>query len=483
MLGTTLRDRYEIIRQLGKGGFGETFLAQDKDLPGKPHCVVKQLKPILSNAFDLQTATRLFDREAQVLYRLGNHDQIPRLLAHFEENGEFYLVQEYIDGNVLNRELTQGRQWSADEVITFLHDILNILEFVHQQNVIHRDIKPANLMRRALDRKLVLIDFGAVKEISSLGTNLEGKTVIGTPGYMPSEQVTGEPHFSSDIYALGMTAIQALTGILPKQLPRNPDTHEVVWRHLAQVRPQLADILDKMVRYDFRQRYQSVNEVLQALSSLVTKSQSKWWQNGKIALALVLIAIVPCIAVLVRPEILQIFGLFGSLSNDSSLTKSQFLNYDSSNFFMLRMKYPKSWILQKIEDRFTGDVAKFFASQNNDSSSFQPELSVEMQGLKKPISLLDYTNSRVNEITQFLTSPRIHESRSTKLANLTAHEVVYTEKQKQYSVKRMAVWTLKDNKAYIVTYAAEESQYDAFLKTAQEMINSLEIRNTTPTMP
>jgi eukaryotic-like serine/threonine-protein kinase len=479
MLGTTLRDRYEIIRQLGKGGFGETFLAQDKDLPGKPHCVVKQLKPILSNAFDLQTATRLFDREAQVLYRLGNHDQIPRLLAHFEENGEFYLVQEYIDGNVLNRELTQGRQWSADEVITFLHDILNILEFVHEQNVIHRDIKPANLMRRALDRKLVLIDFGAVKEISSLGTNLQGKTVIGTPGYMPSEQVTGEPYFSSDIYALGMTAIQALTGILPKQLPRNPDTHEVVWRHLAQVRPQLADILDKMVRYDFRQRYQSVNEVLEALSSLGTKSKPKSWQNGKIALALVLIAIVPCIALLVRPEILQIFG---SPSNNSSLTKTEFLNYDSSNFFMLRMKYPKSWILQRIEDRFTGDVAKLFPFQNNSSSSFKPELSVEMQDLKKAISLPDYTNSRVNEITQFLTSPRIHESRSTKLANILGHEVVYTGKQEQYNIKRMAVWTIKNNKAYIVTYTAEESQYDTFLETAQAMISSLEIRENTSTI-
>jgi serine/threonine-protein kinase len=475
-----LRGRYEIIRQLGKGGFGETFLAQDKDLPGKPHCVVKQLKPQLTSAFALQTATRLFDREAQVLYRLGNHDQIPRLLAHFEENGEFYLVQEYIEGDVLSREFAQGRQWSADEVITFLHDILNTLEFVHQQNVIHRDIKPANLIRRASDRKLVLIDFGAVKEISSLGASSQGKTIIGTRGYMPIEQSTGNPHFSSDIYALGITAIQFLTGILPEQLPRSPDTHEVVWRHLAQeVKPQLADILDKMVRYDFRQRYQSVNEVLQALSSLVTNNKSKWWQNRRIILVLVLVAIVPCIVVLVRPETLQ---KFGSSRNDSSLTQTEFLTYESSNFFMIRMKYPKGWVIDRKEDGFTGDVAKFFPRQNNDSKSFQPELSVEMHDLKKSISLPDYTNSRVNEITQFLTSPRIHESHSTKLANLPAHKVVYTGKQEQYNVKMMAVWTVKDNKkAYIVTYTAEESQYDTFLEAAQAMINSFEIRESAST--
>ncbi|MGH7998658.1 MAG: PsbP-related protein, partial [Brasilonema sp.] len=308
---------------------------------------------------------------------------------------------------------------------------------------------------------------------------------IGTPGYMPSEQVTGNPHFSSDIYALGVTAIQALTGILPQQLPRSPDTHEVVWRHLAQVRSELADILDKMVRYDFRQRYQSVNEVLQALLSLVTKRKSKWWQNKKIALALVLVVIVPCIAVLVRPEILQ--NIFGSSSNNpplpsnSPLTETKFSTYDSSNFFGIRMRYPKTWGIQKIEDRFTGDVAKLFPRQKIDSKSFQPEVSVEIQDLKKTISLPDYTNSRVNEITQFLTSPRIHESHSAKLANLPAQEVIYTGKQEQYNVKMMAVWTVKDSRAYIMTYTAEESQYDAFLETAQAMINSLEIRESAST--
>lgn len=148
---------------------------------------------------------------------------------------------------------------------------------------------------------------------------------------------------------------------------------------------------------------------------------------------------------------------------------------------MLRMKYPKNWKSQNIEDRFTGDVAKFFLPQNNDSNSFKPEVSVEMEDLKKPISLPDYTNLKVNQITRYLKNPRRNESHPAKLANLPAHEVIYTGKQEQYNVKRMAVWAVKDNKAYIVTYTAEESQYDAFLETAQAMINSLEIRKSAST--
>lgn len=475
MLETTLRGRYKIVRNLGKGGFGETYLAEDRDLPGNPHCVVKRLKPQLTAPLALQVARRLFDTEAQVLYRLGNHDQIPRLLAHFEENQEFYLVQEFIDGNDLSKELTAGRQWSEEQVIAFLQDLLQILEFVHQQNVIHRDIKPANLIKRASDGKIVLIDFGAVKELSTLVANTEGQTIatvaIGTPGYMPSEQNSGNPKFSSDIYAVGTICIQAFTGISALLLPKDADTSEIIWHDLVQVSPQLADILDKMVCYDFRQRYQSASEVLQALTSL-TKTTKKRSPNNKIVVALVLVTLVSSIAVLAHPEIRQIFGL---PPDNSSSNNTDFLIYENS-VDGIEMKYPKNWILQDIKDTFTGEVANFLSPPKSGSNTFQAELNVEIQTLKQPISLAEYTNSKVNEITQFLTNAKIHESHSNTLANYPGHAVVYTGKQEQYSVKRMAVWTLKNNKAYIITYTAEESQYDEFLNTAQAMINSLKIR-------
>jgi eukaryotic-like serine/threonine-protein kinase len=272
MLGELLDRRYQINQTLASGGFGQTFLAEDTKLPGSPICVVKQLKPFSNDPNTLQIARRLFADEAQVLQRVGNHDQIPRLLAYFEENQEFFLVQEFIDGHPLSQEITPGKALSEVEVVNLLQDVLEPLAFVHQSQIIHRDIKPANLIRRDRDRKIVLIDFGAVKEIAVTQVNSQGESLltvgIGTPGYMPSEQTRGIPRLSSDIYAVGMMGIQALTGLMPQELREDPQTAEILWRHHVQVSSPLADILDNMVRYDFRQRYQSAKEALHALQQL-----------------------------------------------------------------------------------------------------------------------------------------------------------------------------------------------------------------------
>jgi len=268
-----LGGRYKIERQLGIGGFGQTFLAQDLHLPGHPQCVIKQLKPKTTDPASLETARRLFDTEAQVLYQLGNHDQIPRLLAHFEENQEFYLAQELILGNPLTQELRKGQQWIESKTITLLEDILQVLAYVHEQNVIHRDIKPSNLIRRQQDGKIVLIDFGAVKQVTTQFSHPQGQTnltiSIGTQGYVPKEQLGGQPRFSSDVYAVGILGIQALTGTHPRLLRENPETGEIQWRDLApHVSLNLAEVLDQMIRYDFRDRYQTATEALDALQSL-----------------------------------------------------------------------------------------------------------------------------------------------------------------------------------------------------------------------
>ena len=274
MLGRILRNHYQIIKFLGKGGFGHTYLAKDLDLPGHPQCVVKHLKPQNADPALLLIAKRLFETEAQTLYKLGSlHDQIPKLSAHFEENGEFYLVQYFIAGHDLTKELIPGKKLSESYTITLLHNILEILAIVHQQKVIHRDIKPDNLMRRQ-DGKIVLIDFGAVKEISTIVVNAQGQTsltiAIGTPGYMPSEQAKGKPRFASDIHAVGMIGIQALTGEHPFNLREDTQTGEVIWRNQAQVSNNLANVLDKMVRDNFSQRYQNAEEALQAILSLLS---------------------------------------------------------------------------------------------------------------------------------------------------------------------------------------------------------------------
>lgn len=272
MLGTTLVGRYQIISHLGGGGFGDTYIAHDIHLPGSPECVVKQLKLQSTNLTTLETMRRLFDTEAQVLYKLGTHDRIPQLLAYFEENAQFYLVQEFIVGHDLSQELTLGKILPQEQVVTLLQEILEILDFVHQQHVIHRDVNPRNILRRTADSKLILIDFGAVKQITTQFIVPPGQTkftvAIGTPGYIPSEQAQGNPKLSSDIYALGIVAIQALTGLSPDEMLKDPQTNEIVWRHLSTVSPEFAQFIDQMVCYDFRQRHASATIALKALEEL-----------------------------------------------------------------------------------------------------------------------------------------------------------------------------------------------------------------------
>jgi serine/threonine protein kinase len=274
MLGKLLDGRYQVLQVLSAGGFGETYIAEDTRRPGNPRCVVKHLKPLSSDPNYLQTARRLFRSEAETLEQLGNHDQIPRLLAYFEEEQEFYLVQEFIVGRPLSAELLPSQPWSESQVMQMLEDVLGILAFVHSYGVIHRDIKPDNLIRRASDGKLVLIDFGAVKQVRTQlsidGSQVGGTVAIGTPGYVPREQVLGRPRLNSDLYALGIIGIQALTGLFPSQLQEDPTTREILWQHRAQVSAGLAYFLSQMVRSDDRERYQSATEALATLQQLTS---------------------------------------------------------------------------------------------------------------------------------------------------------------------------------------------------------------------
>lgn len=261
-----LASRYRSIGSLGKGAFGKIYLARDTLLPGQPKCVVKQLSPHIENGDYLDLARRLFKKEAETLHKLGHWDKIPTLYAYFEEDKEFYLVQQYIPGNPLSLELTPGNIWSEAQVVRSIAEVLHILNFIHSQSVIHRDIKPSNLIRRQGDKKLVLVDFGAVKEVIISQTNIKSNLTIGigTKGYMSPEQIRGKPRFNSDIYALGIIAIQALTGMNPNEFVEDEDG-EIIWQNRVNADPKLIEIVSKMTRYHFQERYQSAQEVLQAL--------------------------------------------------------------------------------------------------------------------------------------------------------------------------------------------------------------------------
>ncbi|MBF2096900.1 MAG: GAF domain-containing protein [Gloeomargaritaceae cyanobacterium C42_A2020_066] len=267
-LDRSLGGRYRILRTLGSGGFGQTYLAEDSQQPGTPACVVKQLRPAGNNTQLLEIARRLFDAEAQALAQLGSHDQIPNLLAYFEQDNEFYLVQEFVEGELLRDELYRGQHRNEIEVIHLMREILEILAFVHANQVIHRDIKPENIIRRRRDQRLVLIDFGSVKQVR--GDVMVHHTVaIGTRGYAPAEQYAGRPRYSSDLYAVGMIAVQALTGLSPTQLQLQPQNGQVDWRACTTpICPDLAALLDRMLHEQPRFRFPTAQEALEALQAL-----------------------------------------------------------------------------------------------------------------------------------------------------------------------------------------------------------------------
>jgi serine/threonine protein kinase, bacterial len=270
---TLLNNRYQVIQVLGAGGFSETFLAEDTHMPSRRRCVIKQLKPIANDPQTYEIIQQRFEREAATLEYLGDSsDQIPKLYAYFLENGQFYLVQEWIHGQTL-RQIVEAKGYEGETGVRgILLSLLSILDYVHSKGIIHRDIKPDNIILRSSDQKPVLIDFGAVKETIRSVVNSSGyptrSLVIGTPGYMPSEQAVGRPVYATDIYSLGLTAIYLLTGKNPQELETNQQTGEILWQnHASNISPDLVMVLNQAIRPHPGDRYSTANKMLYALKS------------------------------------------------------------------------------------------------------------------------------------------------------------------------------------------------------------------------
>ncbi|PZD70623.1 Serine/threonine-protein kinase C [Acaryochloris thomasi RCC1774] len=262
MNSTILLNNYRIIRELGKGGFGKTYLAESSN---RKRCVIKEFAPSQENASE--QATQLFRQEAERLKEVGTHPQIPEFYDFFEEGSRLFIVQEYIAGESLQQSLQKGQTFTEEEIDSLLKGILPLLRYLHGSGVIHRDIKPANIIRRQSDGALVLVDFGAAKRVSETVLAKTG-TMIGSVGYASTEQMRGKTTFASDIYSLGMTCIHLLTGTSPMSIAADPMTGALQWRlELAgkPVREEFADVLDKMIDDVLGRRFQSADAALQAL--------------------------------------------------------------------------------------------------------------------------------------------------------------------------------------------------------------------------
>ncbi|AFY53302.1 serine/threonine protein kinase [Rivularia sp. PCC 7116] len=266
-----LNNRYRIIQTLGSGGFGETFLAEDTQIPSTRRCVIKQLRIIQDNPQTYEIVQQRFAREAAILEELGDgSSQIPRLYAYFSEGQRFYLAQEYIQGQTLSEIIANRGRLNESRVREILIGLLNVLEYVHSKGIVHRDIKPENIIVRSSDNQPVLIDFGAVRETMAAQVNASGNVtssiVIGTPGFMAVEQAAGRAVFASDLYSLGLVAIYLLTAKMPQELETDSYSGEIIWQTNG-ISNNFALVLDKAIRSHIRERFSSAREMIEALQS------------------------------------------------------------------------------------------------------------------------------------------------------------------------------------------------------------------------
>ncbi|MDX1977764.1 MAG: serine/threonine-protein kinase [Pseudanabaenaceae cyanobacterium bins.68] len=269
-----LRNRYLAIKPLGKGGFGRTFLAVDLDMPSKLRCVIKQFLPREQSAISLEKSVSLFKQEALLLERLGRHMQIPTLFGYFQADKLLYLVQEFVDGLDLAKEVKNEGPFNQEKILDLLTNLLPVLKFIHDQGVIHRDVKPANILRRS-DGQLVLIDFGAAKQKND---DTATGTMIGSLEYVAPEQQMGRAGNSSDLYSLGVTCLALATAQPPSKLK---DTFNDVWcwqsnlPASSQLDPYIVDVINKLVMPAVNVRYQNAAEAMRDLELGLIRQQAK----------------------------------------------------------------------------------------------------------------------------------------------------------------------------------------------------------------
>ena len=262
-----LRSHYRIIKPLGRGGFGKTYVGEDIDKMNEP-CVVKQFAPNVQGSWAVNKAVQLFRQEAQQLQDLGSHSQIPTLYAYFEEEGYLYLVQQFIDGDDLLKVLAKEGVWGEGEIRKLLLSLLPVLQFIHSRQIIHRDIKPDNIIRGSKG-EFVLIDFGVSKQLSGTIMTTTMGTTIGSQGYAALEQMEGgEAYPASDLFSLGVTCFHLLSQKHPYSLwIKYGYSWLGNWRqHLVNpVSDDLGRVLDRLLAEDVEQRYQLVDDVLHDL--------------------------------------------------------------------------------------------------------------------------------------------------------------------------------------------------------------------------
>jgi eukaryotic-like serine/threonine-protein kinase len=489
LVGKILKQHYFLEKKLGSSGFGTTYLAKDTFSAIGGTYIVKHFSPQYTNEAQLATGICLFKQEADSLQKLGNHPQIPRIYDFFIEENDFFLVQEFIEGQNLQQELDEIQYFKQAQTIKLLTDTLEVLKFIHKAEYIHQDIKPSNLIRNRFDNRFFIINCGAIKEkIDPQNINIQGNNYLESlgilnPGYTPNEQLYGQPQFCSDIYALGMVAVQALTGEYPGSLLRNTNL-KLMWRDRLQpyfnYDVNFLDLIDKMIEQDWQKRYQSATAVLTDLSSI------------NAAQATVIIAPVKTVgennvkteqfdkAKLLKKqlnfhEIFKKSGIIGAIAIFlgiliNNFHTEKFATYENEQ---IKIDYPIGW-LQEYDSNSSSTSVRFISPKENNLDQFQEQVTITIKESPQPLSLTEYTQQAVRQIESFSNFVLSHP-RKIEFAKSEGKSIIYQGKDKNTKVKRQEVWTVNYQTIYSIIYTAESDKFEKFLPQAETMIESLEI--------
>jgi eukaryotic-like serine/threonine-protein kinase len=504
IVGKILCDRYRILQELSQDDFSTVYVAEDLGQTGKPKCEIERLQPRYDSevlgAKSWQKILQAFVAEGNILKNISHHPQIPQLLAFFECDRHFYLVRELIEGESLAQKLTQS-VISEAEAIEWLQEILRVLEFVHQAGVLHLNIQPASLFQERAGKKF-LTDFASIKNATIF--NKQFTQTVTNQNFAALEQQKGKPDFSSDIYALGKTIIYALTGqitefIQAKTSSSHVDPKALTDQNIAivNIKPELANLLNKMVGERPAQRYQSASEVLAELdfksknvvivppqflnNSFVNvppgyprrrrKKRIKFLPSVNHKSRFWRVILWPLLAL---PFITALVIIFIGINRNAYKDFESYSNKD----YQFQLKYPQDWSYRELSDPITGGVAVFTSPLETNADLFLEKVYISVEYLTfEPTTLEEYTNIVIERIKQQKGSEiEVLQDRKTQINQSPAQMVIYSRKEGGLQLRQMEVFTIKNNQVYIATYTAERAKFSKFLDTAEKIINSWEIQ-------
>lgn len=493
------KGRYQPIKPLGKGGFGETFQAVNLGRLNQDYCVIKRLyinpknlgadKTPEQKAAIKQAIEKAFEREARVLESLGDKTgQIPSLYDYFSftapsfgENTDLeyqyeykYLVQQYIEGEDLSQELNSRRRFSESEIIDVLQQILPVLKLIHSVNYdgklsIHRDIKPSNIIREQGTNKLVLIDFGAVKQIIPGENDPQRSLVFSTPLYAPPEQ--GRIVYpATDLYALAASCIQLLTKDDLENIRNYANQWEWRNKYPGIVSNKLADILDKMLHPQPEARYQSAAEVIEAVEKVTSKNQETNSGNDDPTEITATRKHSPLKLLIggATAVMMAVFIFIYIIVN--RIPPSPQLRILKDPNTGIELNYPQNWIVKPKPINVFFPGLKFELTPTNfRSSSDSPSVFISQEELPPGETLTGYTNSYLQKLKD--QGHTIDTSQQITINQRPGYQVVYTNKQDpNRSVRFLETWTIYGGKLYILTYKGEEPSYSQFVSTVKKHI-------------